>query len=119
MSLLFKDHHIPMIRDGVKTATRRQWSENYNRPSEGSVQMAVTELFTSDEECDCYIKILDVYQETLADMKPQDFEKEGGYDRDGFVEVWKDICGEWDPFEVVDVVEFEYVGTDRPGGDSP
>lgn len=117
MSLLFKDRHIPMIREGEKTATRRIWDENYGRPTVGSVQMAVTEMFTPEEECDCFIRITDVYDEPLNEMEAEDFDKEGGYTRDEFVEIWEDLYGEWDPELVVDVVEFEYVGRHRHTGD--
>ena len=51
--MLFKDHHIPMIRSGSKTVTRREWAENYSRPNEGTVQIASDEMFTSDDEADC------------------------------------------------------------------
>lgn len=114
MSLLFKPRHIEAIRDGVKTATRRDWAENYPRPSEGDIRMAVTEMFTSDAECDCYIRVTDIYQEPLGEMTQEDARKEGGYDLAGFREAWETINGEWDPDLVVDVVEFEYVGRSRP-----
>lgn len=117
MGLLFKDRHIPMIRAGEKRATRRMWSDEYARPNEGTVQMAKTSLFESDDECDCYIRILQVYQEPLAEMSAQDFDAEGGYTPDEFVEIWRGLYGEWDPEQVVEVVEFEYVGDSRPEGD--
>ena len=114
MSLLFKPRHIEAIRDGVKTATRRDWAEGYHRPSEGDIRMAVTEMFTSDEECDCYLRVTDVYQEPLGEMNHEDARKEGGYGMDDFREAWEQINGEWEPDLVVDVVEFEYVGRERP-----
>lgn len=114
--LLFKPPHIPLIRDGKKTATRRDWAENYPRPKPGSIRMAVTEMFTSDEECDCYIRVTDVYEEPLGELDQEDARKEGGYGIDDFREAWEQINGEgsWDPDMVVDVVEFEYVGRERP-----
>jgi hypothetical protein len=114
MTLLFKPRHIDTIRDGTKTATRREWANNYTRPSEGDIRMAVTEMFTSDEECDCYLRITDVYQEPLGEMGHADARKEGGYDMADFREAWRQINGDWDPELVVDVVEFEYAGRERP-----
>jgi hypothetical protein len=114
MTFLFKPRHIDAIRDGTKTATRRDWADNHPRPSEDDIRMAVTEMFTSDEECDCYIRVTDVYQEPLGEMNHEDARKEGGYDMAGFREAWKQINGDWDPELVVDVVEFEYVGRERP-----
>ena len=55
MPLLFQPEHIESIRSSEKTATRRDQAADYNRPTEGSIQMAVTELFTSDADCDCYV----------------------------------------------------------------
>lgn len=117
MSLLFQDRHIPLIRTGQKTATRRDWDEAYPRPSAGDVRMAVTELFTSDEECNCYIRVTDHYQEPLGEMTAADARKEGGYSLAEFREAWEDIHGWWDPERVVDVVEFEYIGHRRPTED--
>lgn len=118
MSLLFKEPHIEAIRAGTKTVTRRDWAENYGRPNVGTVQMATTSLFETDEECDCYVRILDVYQEPLREMDHADARAEGGYDMVDFRAAWRDINGEWNPDLVVDVVEFEYVGTERPEGDA-
>ena len=117
MSILFKPYHIDAIREGTKTATRRVWAENYNRPKPGRVYMATTELFVSDEACDCYIRVLDVHQEPLGEVDAADARMEGGYqDVDEFREAWEEINGadSWDPEQVVDVVTFEYVGRERP-----
>lgn len=112
--MLFEDQHITAIRQGVKTATRRDWDENYNRPTPG-VHIAATHLFTSEDEADCYIVVTDVYREPLGDMTHEDARKEGGYDLDDFREAWERINGDdaWDPEQVVDVVEFEYGGRTR------
>lgn len=115
--MLFKDYHIPQIRSGSKTVTRREWDENYNSPRVGSVQIASAEMFTSDEDADCYIRILDVYEQPLGAMTDQDARQEGDYDTLGeFIEGYADVYGEgaWDPEKVVTVVEFEYVGRNRP-----
>lgn len=115
--MLFKDYHIPMIRSGSKTATRREWSENYAGPNVGSVVAATTELFVSDEEADCYIRITDRYQQRLGEMTEEDAQAEGDYrDLYDFKTAYEDVYGEdsFDPWKVVDVVEFEYVGRERP-----
>lgn len=117
MSLLFMDEHIPKIRSGEKTATRRLWDEDYNRPNEGTIQMAITELLTPEAECDCFIRIEEVYRQPLGEMEAADFEIEGGYSREEFEQLWRHLNGAWDDGQVVDVVEFEYVGRDRPVGD--
>lgn len=115
--MLFKDYHIPMIRSGSKTVTRREWAENYGRPNVGTVQIASDEMFTSDEDADCYIRILDVYDQPLGEMTHEDARAEGDYIglgefKEGYEAVYGD--GSWDDEKVVTVVEFEYVGRERP-----
>lgn len=116
--MLFKERHIPLIRSGEKTATRREWADGYARPTIGSVQMAVTELFTPDEECDCYIRIVDVFEQPLGAMTFLDARREGDYPSvDEFREAYVEIYGDWDPERVVDVVHFRYVGRKRPAAE--
>lgn len=115
--MLFKDYHIPMIRSGSKTVTRREWADNYARPTVGSVQIASDEMFTSDDEADCYIRILEVYDQPLGEMTDEDARREGEYEtlaefREGYAKVYGPDA--WDPEKVVTVVEFEYVGRSRP-----
>ncbi|PSP80146.1 ASCH domain-containing protein [Halobacteriales archaeon QS_1_68_20] len=115
--MLFKEYHIPLIRSGSKTVTRREWDENYSGPNVGTVVAATTALFTSDEEADCYIRVLDTYEESLGEMTDEDAQKEGDYeDLEDFREGYERVYGEgaWDPEKVVTVVEFEYVGRERP-----
>ena len=116
--MLFKEYHIPHIRAGEKTVTRREWSENYAGPSVGTVVAATTELFVPDEDADCYIRITDRYRQPLGEMTDADARKEGNYvDLAAFRAGYERVYGEdaWDPEKVVDVVAFEYVGRERPG----
>lgn len=115
--MLFKDYHIPQIRAGEKTVTRREWDENYSGPNIGSVVAATTELFVPDEDADCYIRVTDKDAQPLSSMTDADARKEGAYEdlaafREGYEKVYGN--GAWDPEKVVTVVEFEYVGRVRP-----
>lgn len=115
--MLFKEYHIPMIRSGSKWATRREWAENYAGPSVGTVVAATTELFVSDDEADCYIQIVNRYEQPLGEMSDENARAEGDYeDLEEFREGYEKVYGEgsWDPEKVVEVVEFEYVGKSRP-----
>ena len=115
--MLFKDYHIPMIRSGSKTVTRREWAENYNPPRVGSIQIASDEMFTTDEDADCYIRILDVYDQPLGAMTDDDAQNEGDYETvEEFIDGYEKVYGQdsWDPEKTVTVVEFEYVGRERP-----
>jgi len=119
----FKNYHIPMIRTGSKTETRREWERRQVVP--GNVYMAtspsmnpdVPPIFIGHDDCDCYIRVLDVYQQPLGDMTDADARAEGDYeDLEDFREGYERVYGEgaWDPEKVVWVVEFEYVGRSRP-----
>lgn len=108
-----------MIRSASKTVTRREWADEYPRPNIGSVQIASKDMFTSDEEANCYIRILDIADQPLGDMTCQDARKEGDYeDLEAFRVAYEDVYGEgtWDEQKTVAVVRFEYVGRSRPDG---
>lgn len=115
--MLFKDYHIELIREGEKTVTRREWDANYSTPNVDSVHIASTEMFESDEDADCYIRIFDVYEQPLGEMTDGDAQREGDYEtieefREGYERVYGD--GAWNPEKTVWVVEFEYAGSYRP-----
>lgn len=118
--MLFKEYHIPMIRSGSKTVTRREWDENYHGPNVGTIVAAKTDLLKPDEKCDCFIRITGKREEYLGDITEASARREGDYDgvedfRDGYEEVYGE--GSWDDDKQVTVVEFEYVGETRPASD--
>jgi hypothetical protein len=121
--MLFKDYHIPMIRSGSKTVTRREWADGYTGPNVGSVVMAAAScmcppdvdspMLLSKDQCDCFICITGHRQEALGDISEESARREGDYDGvEDFKQGYEDVYGEgsWDPSKIVDVVEFEYVG---------
>lgn len=121
--MLFKDYHIPMIRSGSKTVTRREWDGRQAVP--GNVYQATSPamnpdappIFIGHDDCDCYIRATDVYEQPLGEMTDADARAEGDYDDlDGFRQGYERVYGEgsWDPEKVVWVVGFEYVGESRP-----
>jgi len=78
---------------------------------------ATTELFTPDEEADCFIRVTDRYRQPLGQMTDEDAQAEGDYaDLYDFKDAYEDVYGEgsFDPYKTVDVVEFEYAGRERP-----
>lgn len=118
--MLFKEYHIPMIRSGSKTVTRREWDENYHGPNVGTVVAAKTDLLKPDEKCDCFIRITGKREEPLGEISEASARREGDYDgiddfRDGYEDVYGQ--GSWDDDKTVNVIEFEYVGESRPGED--
>lgn len=115
--MLFKEYHIPMIRSGSKTVTRREWADNYPGVNPGTVTAAKTEMLKPDSECDCFIRVLDVYEQPLGDMTDADAQAEGDYATlEEFINGYELVYGQgaWDDDKVVNVVEFEYVGESRP-----
>jgi hypothetical protein len=108
--MLFETHHIKLIVDGEKTATRRRWDSS--QVIEGNSYRACESLFTPREESPAYIVVNDVYQEQLGEMTEQDAQKEGRYSLDEFRTLWKEMHGEWNPQETVWVVEFDGHQTD-------
>ena len=92
----------------MKTATRRQWDRA--RVTVGSIQQC--KLGRDMMKKDCYfakVRITDVYMQALMDMQHGDYDKEGGYTRETFIETWKRINGHYDPKQTVYVIEFELV----------
>ena len=116
--MIFQPEHRGQIRTGEKTMTRRRWDENrvtvgktYRATRGGNVEQG---MFTPRSECDCFIRVTDVYRETLGEMNAADARREGDYTLAEFRDIWRDINGEWDPSEQVWVVAFEYAGDSDP-----
>jgi uncharacterized protein YhfF len=116
--MIFQPEHREQIRTGEKTMTRRRWDENrvtvgktYRATRGGNVEQG---MFTPRSECDCFIRVTDVYRETLGEMDATDARREGDYTHAEFRDIWRDINGEWDPSEQVWVVVFEYAGDSDP-----
>lgn len=110
--MLFKPYHIPQIRSGSKTVTRREWKTEYNGPLPGRIHPATTELFVPKEACDCWIRVTDRYEQPLGDIDDEDAQREGDYgSREEFIEGYEAVYGEgaWQPEKTVHVVEFEYL----------
>lgn len=116
--MIFQEHHREQIRTGEKTMTRRGWDDNQVTPGKtyratrgGNVEQG---MFVTREECDCFIRVTDVYEEQLGEITEEDANREGGYSREEFVEVWEEINGEWTPGVSVWVIEFEFAGSSDP-----
>lgn len=126
--MLFKNRHIPLIRAGEKTVTRRIWKDRKARPKPGEVYMAAAKCMVPDhydhnspmllrkEDCTCFIQIDDDYnraldREPLGAITDAEARREGDYETvEEFREAWVGIHGEWNPDELVDRVPFTYYG---------
>ena len=105
--MLFLPEHIKMIKTGIKTATRRQWKKV--RVKIGGVYPAQKQMFQHRSDCDVFFKVKNLYQQTLGRMTDEDYKKEGNYTELQYIQLWKLITGDYNPLEIVWVVEFEKV----------
>ena len=107
--MLFKAEHVNMIKEGEKTATRRDWSR-WQVKVDGRYPVQ-TEMFQKKEDCEAFIQVYNRYKEKFKDMDEEDVIKEGYSSLEEFKEVWKRINGEYpEPGQEIYVVEFEYIG---------
>ena len=106
--MLFKPEHIPMIRSGLNTLTRRTWKTP--RAKVGSTHLLKTQMLSSENFG--RIEILNVHREPLSSMTDADARAEGYDTLVEFRAVWERIngLGSWDPDTWVYVVEFEFLG---------
>ena len=117
--MIFQEKHREQIRTGEKTVTRRQWDDSrvtvgktYRATLGGNVEQG---MFTPRSDCDCFIRVTEIYHQRLGDMTDEDARREGDYEsKEEFVAAWRDINEGWDSDETVWVVEFEYAGDSDP-----
>ena len=103
MTLLFKPEHVePILRD-EKTQTRRAWKKC--RVKVGNIQKAKLKLFSKDYFA--LLKIVGVRQEKLGNISEIDAKAEGGYTPETYRQKWTEINGDWNPDQVVYVVDFQ------------
>ena len=106
MSILFQKEHIPWIKSGRKTATRRRWKRPHAKV--GGTYAAQKRRYELRAECPI-IEAEAVYPQPLGEMTNTDAKKEGYRTVSEFMMVWLRINGSWDDEEVVTVVEFHHI----------
>lgn len=106
--MLFKPHHIEMIKSGTKTETRRNWKRKMAKI--GGVYPVQTKLFQPKAECET-IKANYVFRQRLGDMSEEEANREGGYTLNEYKAEFTRINGIWDDDLVVYVVGFEHIPT--------
>ena len=104
--MLFKPHHIEMIKSGTKTETRRNWKRKMAKV--GGVYPVQTKMFQPKAECEL-IRAVYVFQQRLGDMTKGEALREGGYTLEGYKAEFTRINGYWDDDLVVYVVGFEHI----------
>ena len=104
--VMFKPYHVPSIFVGLKIETRRTWKRHMVKI--GGDYRIKTKMLS--KEYYGRIRVLDLFQERLGDMTPQNAWNEGGYTLDEFKDIWIKINGSWDNEIIVWVIRFKFVG---------
>ena len=104
MTLLFKNHLVPKIVDGSKTATRRARRPNVKQGKTYRIRINYKGSLLHQ------IKIEELFQQRLGEMTDDDAWKEGFPSLQDYRVAWEDIYGHWDDNRIVWVVEFTYAG---------
>lgn len=99
--MLFRKEHIPLIKNGSKTMTRR--TSKY-RHKVGKTYEVKRNWFRG---AGIYITIIRRFEERLGDISLEDARKEGYRTIDEFKAIWREIHGKWQPNLVVTVYEFQ------------
>ena len=105
-SMLFQPQHIPLIKLGIKTETRRVWKAPH--VSVGRYYPIMRDYRHKHNPVDGYTLIREVFQQRLGDMTEADAYNEGGYTLAQYKQVWIEINGSWNPEQVVYVVKVGY-----------
>ena len=103
--LLFKFYHALLILQGKKTQTRRIWKRP--RVKIGGIYKAKLRPF--DKKYFALLKVTRLRKEKLGEISFEDVKKEGYDTLREFMDVWKQIHGDWNPNQEVYVVDFEVV----------
>ncbi|MCW4049754.1 MAG: ASCH domain-containing protein [Candidatus Bathyarchaeota archaeon] len=103
MSLLFKSQYVTMITEGRKTQTRRPRNPNLQIGQTIRLKRGYA-LFLPDS-----IQVTDIYKQHLGDMTAHDIICEGFHSHEEFQEAWMNIYGDWNPEQLVWVIEFKHI----------
>jgi len=103
LGLIFREEHIRLILEGVKTQTRRL----HKHPLKVGRVYRVKRNWV--RYTDIQVLITRRYRQRLGDITLEEAFKEGGYSLEEFREVWERINGSWNPDELVWVYEFRLI----------
>ena len=105
--MLFKPNHIDLIKQRIKTETRRYW-KGKPKVKVGRFYPIMRDYRHKHNPDDGYILITKLRQQLLGDMNEQEAQAEGGYTLNEYKQIWIDINGIWLDGEMVWVVAFEF-----------
>jgi len=102
--ILFKQKHVQLILDGIKTQTRRIGKKRWNI---GAIHMCKTSFKKGADFA--HVKILDAREELLGDMTLEDAHAEGYESIEDYKRVFIEIYGAWNDEMPVWVVDYKLV----------
>lgn len=86
--MLFKPHHIEMIKSGIKTETRRNWKRKMAKV--GGTYPVQIKMFQPKIECEL-IKANYIFLQELGLMTEAEANREGGYTLSEFKEIFEHV----------------------------
>lgn len=106
--ILYKREHVAPILRLDKIQTRRRGKRRWKV---GSIHQAKLNYFSKPF---AKLEIVSVYQERLGDISEDDARREGYPSVALYIEAFKRIYGDWDPDEIVWVVNFKLIAAVCP-----
>lgn len=118
--LLFKPHHVVMIQQRRKRATRRLWKKP--RAKRGAVHLVKTKMLSKEHHGK--VRIDRVWKQRLLEISEEEAWAEGEYTREEYIDVFKALHpGLEEANPELYVVEFTYLASQNgvfcdksPGG---
>jgi hypothetical protein len=107
VNMLFKPYHLPMIRKGLKTETRRNWKRKMAKVN--GVYSIQTKMFQNRSDSEL-LKVNYIFKQKLGDMTEDQANKEGGYTLNEFKKKFENINGFWSNELEVYAIGFIYLG---------
>ena len=99
--MIFKKEFLPLILSVRKTQTRRTPRRFLRVGHVYTIQVNRT------KSTGYYLKVTNLYHQTLKQVTEEEAQKEGFSNLDEFKQAWVSINGSWDPKLKVVVYEFE------------
>ena len=94
---------IDMVLQGRKTQTRRIIKTD-KAPAKSGKSLAVQP--GRGKKAVCHVKVIAVRKARLGDLSKEGAQAEGYENREDFIKVWKEMYGDFNPEQMVWVIEF-------------
>ena len=101
-TMVFNHRHYRAILEGTKTQTTRRRPDP--QIQKGTLVRAAVSHFAD-------LEVMGVERKRLSELTEIDARREGGYSLPEFREYWQRVNGEWDPDEVVYLIQFRVAKT--------